>query len=173
MAKLRPVKCLYCGNQIDRNIEPFEQIKNRYAHAECVLQHEANKTQEQKDKEALVEYIQELYGQVLPLHHKQIKTMAEQGYSYSGMLKTLQYFYEIKGNSKDKSKGIGIIPYVYKEAYEYYLKLFNIKENAQQLTQNQLDIKTTVVRIRSPKIKPKRGKKIDLDKLEGEINNEQ
>ena len=41
------------------------------------------------------------------------------------MLKTLIYWYEIKGNSTEKANGgIGIIPYVYKDASEYYYSIY-------------------------------------------------
>ena len=41
------------------------------------------------------------------------------------MLKALVYFYEIKGNSVDKANGgIGIIPFIYNDAYNYYYSLW-------------------------------------------------
>lgn len=46
-------------------------------------------------------------------------------YTYSGMHKALVYFFEIKGNSIEKANGgIGIVPYVYRQAYEYYYALW-------------------------------------------------
>lgn len=57
---------------------------------------------------------------------KQIKDYkAQYGYSYAGIQKTLYWFYEIKNNPIDKAKGgIGIVPYVYKEAYNYYYHIY-------------------------------------------------
>ena len=40
----------------------------------------------------------------------------EYGFTYSGMLKALKYWYEVKRNPIDKDRGLGIIPYVYKQA---------------------------------------------------------
>ena len=41
------------------------------------------------------------------------------------MLKSLVYFYDIKGNSIDKSYGgVGIIPYTYKKARDYYYAIW-------------------------------------------------
>ena len=31
----RKVKCLFCGEQFDRDSVEFVQVKNRYAHKEC------------------------------------------------------------------------------------------------------------------------------------------
>lgn len=57
---------------------------------------------------------------------KQINTfLKDYGYSYSGILKALIYFFEIKGNSIEKANGgIGIVPFVYKDAYNYYYSLW-------------------------------------------------
>ena len=41
------------------------------------------------------------------------------------MLKALVYFYEIKGGDKSKANGgIGIVPYVYQNAYNYFYELW-------------------------------------------------
>lgn len=172
MAKLRKVKCLYCSEDIDRNTEDYVAIKNRYAHSQCQINHENSLSQEVKDKAMLEKYIITLYGELLPLHRKQIKSLSEAGYSYSGMLKTLQYFFEVRKNSTDKSKGIGIIPYVYKDAYEYFYKLYQLQNKAENIDTSTLNFNTVVVKIKPPQTKEKKGKLIDLDLLEGELENE-
>ena len=52
---------------------------------------------------------------------KQIKQYREEyNYTYSGIRKALIYHYEIKGGDKSKANGgIGIVPYVYENAYNY------------------------------------------------------
>lgn len=55
--------------------------------------------------------------------------MAEYNFSYTGILKALIYFFEIKGNDIDKANdGIGIVPYIYKDAYNYYYSLWIAKQ---------------------------------------------
>ena len=45
------------------------------------------------------------------------------GYTYKGMFFSVKYFFEIKKNSWDKANGaIGIVPYVYKEATDYWVE---------------------------------------------------
>ena len=45
------------------------------------------------------------------------------------MQKTLYWFYEIKNNPIEKAKGsIGIIPYIYKEAYDYFYNIYLAQE---------------------------------------------
>ena len=61
-----------------------------------------------------------------PKIQKQIKKYIEENnYTYSGIKKALVYFFEIKGNSVEKANGgIGIVPYVYTQAYNYYYSLW-------------------------------------------------
>ena len=57
---------------------------------------------------------------------QQLKSFKEEyNYSYSGILKSLVYFYEVKGNSVDKANGgIGIVPFIYQDAFNYYYSLW-------------------------------------------------
>lgn len=125
------VKCSVCGKQFDRDTE--QAVKSgarRYAHFDCMPTGELVPLAEKCDPDLakLKDYIKNLYGDNAnwALINKQIKKFSEEnGYSYSGMLKSLIYFYEVKNNPKDKSNnGIGIIPYVYQDAYNYYYNLF-------------------------------------------------
>ena len=65
-----------------------------------------------------------------PRIRKQIKQYIEDyHYTYSGIHKSLTYFYEIKGNSIDKANGgIGIVPYIYQKAYQYYFSLWEAQQ---------------------------------------------
>jgi hypothetical protein len=61
---------------------------------------------------------------------KQIKTYIEEhNYTYSGIKKALIYFYEVKGNSIEKANGgIGIVPFIYKDAFNYYYALWQAQQ---------------------------------------------
>ena len=123
------VKCLYCGQIFDRDKVPFIQVsKRRYAHKECSMSEDEKKLQENKDREELYDYIMKLFNIsfVDPKIQKQIKKYIEENnYTYSGIKKALVYFFEIKGNSVEKANGgIGIVPYVYTQAYNYYYSLW-------------------------------------------------
>lgn len=137
---MHKVKCKYCGKMFDRDKLPFKQISAaRYAHLECAekeeeliaqkkAEEEALKSKEEKDKEALEGYIKFLLNEkkINPKVRKQLETYINQyNYTYSGIRKALIYFYEIKGNDRDKMNGgIGIVPYCYKQAYDYYYSLW-------------------------------------------------
>ena len=123
------VTCTICREKFDRDKFPCQQVSpKRYAHLACYQQQEAHKSQEDKDKEALEQYIMKLFGEtyINARIRKQLNTYIEEySFTYSGILKALIYFYEIKKNSIDKSNGgIGIVPYIYKDAYNYYYSLW-------------------------------------------------
>lgn len=93
----------------------------------------------------------------------------EYQYTYSGMLKALIYFYEVKGNNKNKANGgIGIIPFIYKDAYNYYYNLWMIQQSNKD--KNVIDYvpKLKEIKIPIPKKEPrKRSVFTFLDEQEG------
>jgi hypothetical protein len=127
------VKCAICGMSFDANVEPFVKVSSRrYAHQKCSENKEENLSQIEKDKEALDQYIMKLFNitYIDPRVRKQIKQYIEEyHYTYSGVLKALIYHYEIKGGDIDKANGaLGIVPYVYQKAYNYYYSLWEAQQ---------------------------------------------
>lgn len=125
------VKCAVCGNKFDRDkVQAVKVGARRYAHYSCCKEGELVPLAVPVDDDLtqLLSYIEILLGE--DYNHarvnKQIKDYKSQyNYTYSGMLKTLIWFYEIKGNSKEKANGgVGIIPFVYKDACNYYYSLY-------------------------------------------------
>lgn len=148
------VKCFYCGETFDASVEPFiKPNSRRYAHKKCAEEADSHKTKEQKDKEALEEYIKELFGisSISPKINKQIEDYKKnKRYTYSGIHKTLKYWFEIKGNSLEKANGgIGIVPYVYDQAFQYWRALWEAKER-----NKEVDIQNYVLPIKEIHISP-------------------
>lgn len=144
------VICSICGEKFDRDkIEAVPTSVRRYAHATCVMRRGsleqqalaekilAEQAQSEKDLIALEDYIKQLFNiEVIDTRlRKQINSYHDsEKYSYSGILKSLIYFYEVKGNSIEKANGgIGIVPYIYNEAKAYYTRLWQ----AQQINQTK------------------------------------
>ena len=160
------VKCTVCGKQFDRDkIQAVKSGARRYAHYSCLPEGElvplANPIDE--DLVKLESYIENLLGEDYnPARvKKQIKDYKnEYNYTYSGMLKTLIWFYEIKGNSKEKANGgIGIIPFVYKDACNYYYSLYlaqianeSISEESYKPTVREIEISSPEVYRRPQKL---------------------
>lgn len=125
------VKCPKCGETFDRDIIQAVRINGRrYGHAKCYSDNnnfvplvEKKISEEQKIKNYAKSILKEQY--VAARVNKQIKDFLAEGYTASGILKTLIYWYEIKHNDISKAMGgIGIVPYVYKQALDYYYNLY-------------------------------------------------
>lgn len=154
------VKCLYCGKSFDINQEPFCKPRgNRYAHIQCEENKKNNTNQDIKDEEELSEYITKLFNEpyLSPRIQKQLKKYRDEyQYTNSGMLKALKWWYEVRHNDIEKAnKGVGILPYIYQQAYDYYYTIYQ----AQQINEGKLtsQIKEEITRefnIEAPK--PKR-----------------
>ena len=151
------VICLYCKNQFDRDKEPTKQVSSRrYAHLECWQKHLENMTQEERDIEDFYEYVKKLFKE--EYNYLLTKKLAERyvkenNYTYSGMLKTLKWYYEKEGHSTDKANGsIGIIPYVYNQALSYYYNLYKTQLlNKEKNVKKYIIPKTREIIITSPR----------------------
>ena len=114
---MKRVKCNFCGEMID--IEDVVKVKGLNYHPNCA------KLKEKRGE--LCEYICKVHNLKSPgpAIYRQIKSyISENGFTYNGILLTLKYYYEILGNKvEDKYRGtIGIVPYVYYAAEDYYKK---------------------------------------------------
>lgn len=166
------VKCFYCDETFDANEEDFIKVNaRRYAHRRCAEKQEFEKTPEEKDREELEDYIKKLFGfAVLP---KRVKNQIDRlhgkefNYSYSGIRKTLIYWFEVKGESLEKANdGIGIVEWVWDRAYDYWYRIYLLQEvNADKEIEKMYKVKNSVT-IKSPKAE----KKIKLFDIEGESN---
>lgn len=157
------VTCTICKKRFDRDKYPAVLVNTRrYAHASCAGALSEEQAKEEQDRQALEEYIIQLFN----LKHMdgritlQIKKFIQDyNYTYSGILRTLKYFYEVKKNDLSKSNnGIGIVPWVYQEAYNYYynqwlLKQKNTDKNIEEYSPHYIDIV-----IKEPMRQPKKRK---------------
>ena len=106
------------------------------------------KAKDEQDKEALHNYIMKLFNTtyVDARIQKQIKQYVDEyNFTYSGIHKALIYFFEVKGNSLEKANGgIGILPYCYQDAYNYYFSLWQAQQknnvNIEQYIPKEIEI---------------------------------
>jgi hypothetical protein len=155
------VTCVYCKQRFDRDKFPYIQVSaRRYAHQECSLTEEQKISKEEQDKIDLENYILKLFkvDYVDARVRKQIKQYREEfNYTYSGIRKALTYFYEVKGNSIEKANGgIGIVPYVYQNAYNYYLALWQAQQKNQDKVLNDYVPRVKEIVIPRPQRKVKK-----------------
>lgn len=170
MSKQHLVKCFVCKEVFDCcKIQAVKHSSTRYSHATCEPDNKdfvplVEPSAEEKDLEALNDYISTKYGDKAnyTLIKRQIKRFTkEKGYSLSGILKSLIWFYDVKGNSvEDSNGGIGIVEYVYQDSYNYYLGLFL----AQEANKNRKVFSViNEVEIKPPTLRGTKQKLIDLE----------
>ena len=124
------VMCRICKKYFDTDIlSPDEWImpsKNYYYHAKCYQDWKDTTTNKADDDWSMLIYdflardLKVSYNYHMCEAQRQ-KFIKENKCTNKGIYFTLKYFYEVKHNSWDKGNGgIGIVPYVYKEATEYW-----------------------------------------------------
>ena len=152
------VICLYCKQQFNRDKEPFKKVTSRrYAHKECYENYLKNMTKEEKDMIDFYEYVKNLfkedYNYILTKKLAE-KYVRENNYTYSGMLKTLKWYYEKEGHSIEKSNGsIGIMPYIYNQALNYYYTLYQAQlVNKEKNISDFILSKEKIIKIESPRV---------------------
>ena len=155
------VTCAICKERFDRDKYAAVLVSaRRYAHASCAGKLSPEEAEKEKDRKELEEYIIKLFN----LDHMdgritlQIKRYMEQyNYTYSGIRRTLKYFYEVKQNPIEKANGaIGIVPWVYDEAYRYYYNQWLLQQKNSDKVITDYTPKTIEVTIKSPTKQPKR-----------------
>ena len=145
------VECKFCKQVFDKSKESFKVFSNgTYAHLSCL---ELEEKRVLTDEEKLERYIMQLFNTdyVHPRIQKQIKNyVTNYGFSYSGIHKALIYHYEIKqGDISKANGGIGIVEYVYQDAFNYYYALWQ----AEQIHKDK-DINNYIPKIKEIKIPP-------------------
>lgn len=161
----RKATCPKCNQIIEAN-ENVKTYKNKKYHIKCykeLVNELYSKSQNQQDsRQELYEYICKLFNlkEITPLIKIQLdKYYTEYEFTYEGMLYTLKYFFEIMENDINRCEGIGIIPYVYQEAKEFYILKNHLDE--QEVIENPVENK--VVKIKPINYSQK--KLIDINNL--------
>lgn len=164
MAKA-PVKCLYCGEIFDRNKEPCQKIGLRYAHQEC---YDLNFTEEDDYREKIYQFVKKIFGPNYKYQaiETQRKSFVKKGMTNKGIYYTLKYYFEIQNGSIEKSAGrIGIVPYVYEEAQEYYEKIDKMARRLAKSVQQTMKERIVDVDLIETQ-QSQKSRKIDMNSLE-------
>ena len=150
----RMVKCPYCEQKLDKD-EAYE-YKKKYYHDKCFNEWQ----QEKEHRQQLIDYICKLFRLEAPtgMILKQIKDYQnDYKYKLKGMELALRYFHETLGNPVQQGSGIGIIPFVYEDAKNHYVKQMKITESLQNL-----DKKEEITVYIDPNKNKRKSKRIDI-----------
>lgn len=157
-------KCLYCGKDVDISNEEYRMPRtNRYAHLKCY------NDCYNPDEEFISLIYKFLKEEVkisfdYPQCEKQrIHFITKLGYTNEGILNALKYFYLIKKNSPEKAGNrIGIVPYVYDEAKEYYNNLKQKQKKIGKSIEKQMKEDKIKINVKTDRYVPKKNY-IDLN----------
>lgn len=169
-------KCPGCSFYFKLEEEEYILVKKRHWHKKCYDDYVAEKEASKTDEDKLTEYICELFKTNAPgaRINRQIKDMIEKyEYTHSGILGSLKYWYEVKGESLEKANGgIGIVPFIYNDARKYYEGIAKAHESNKIYSEIPLDINEVIIKINPPKVK-KKSFYVDLDLIEECVDGEE
>lgn len=167
------VTCSICNSKFDKNTT--EWVKTgayTYAHKSCIEQQDFKKTPEERDYDLLIRYVNKQFNTdtISEKMRRQISDYHKTyNYTYSGMLKTLMYWFEVqKKNVADCHFSLGIIPYIYDDAYRFYYNIYETNcLNADIEIKKLYNIRREVV-IKAPRGGGQKVKEFNIDK--GDLN---
>lgn len=162
------MKCFYCGGQVDIANEPFGKPRvNRYAHKGCM---EQNYDPDERYIDMIYSYLKEEVGisyDYLLCEKQRLSYISKNGYTNEGILKTLKYFYGVQKGSPEKSGNrIGIVPFLYQEAQQYFNTLEQRQKDIKKAGEKQKKVNTKIIEVSTPDIEVRRPH-INLESLEG------
>ena len=158
-------KCVFCGSTIENS---FDEIpyKNRYAHKNCF--NTAMKTTVTKKKEH-IEAKKKTLGRAKPkaelkdaLNKDELPAkiykltedyIKKYEFTYSGILNTLIYYFDLCNHGVD-GDCIGIVPYYYADAKEYF-DHYQTALNSNKVVEVDSIYKEKKVKIKTPQVTPK------------------
>lgn len=155
-------KCKWCNKIIDRTNNNFIKTNKGYYHNDCYNQFELNK----QHMNELYAYICEIYKIECPTGQmfKQIKEYKEKrNYTYKGMELTLRYICEVEKKQLRNAaeSGLGLIPFYYEKAKQYYINLYSVQKSFKNI---EINNKVEILYLNPPKTKRK-NKLINIESL--------
>lgn len=148
--------CTYCNKPLNLNEDAWVKVSGSLvAHKDCA---EAYSLMPIKEQDELFEYVEKLFDidactpamrKMLILYHER------EGYTYSGMKKALQYIFEVKKLEDPTDETIytyeqklNLIHYYYRQAYNYYLKIW--EANQENLDKDITSYKPKIIEVHIP-----------------------
>ena len=148
-------ECRICKQQIDKEKDDWVMpSRNYYFHRKCY--HDWKKTEPLVDEE-WKPFIYDFISRDLKVSYNyhmveaQLKKFLKEKMTMKGVYFALKYFYDIKGNDWDKGNGgIGIVPYIYKDAFNYYYQIWLAQQKNQDFKIEEYHPEEIVIKIPRP-----------------------
>lgn len=86
---------------------------------------------EERQREVCIDFIYTIFNRKInPLAFPRMNQFIKKGYTWIGIVRAMEWFYIVKGNSTKKSNNnVGIVPYIYDEAQAFYERKNNELES--------------------------------------------
>lgn len=144
----------------EENKEPLNIVTNYSTQASQLTQNEIEYLE-------LIEYLKKRFqlDQVQSIHIQQIRKYKEEYsyFTYQGIKMALTWYYDVEKHPIDNiHTALGILPWVYDKAKQYYYKLWLAAEANRLIDIQNYKNKIRVVNIQTPKIKEQRKKEFKL-----------
>ena len=154
------VICSICNKRFDANVEEYVKTSaRRYAHKECAVKDEFKKGIIIQIHNKMQGLLKENYNRTKI--DRSIKTMLKDGKTEIGILRTLEYWYDIKGNTPEKANGgISIVDWVYGDAMNYYDRQKRYKEQSANSSIKDYIDETKIIKVHPKPIKKPVGVKL-------------
>lgn len=156
--------CLKCHEQIDINKEEYRLIGKRYLHLKCF-----NELQSTDDRyiDMMYQFLKNEAG--IDYNYiqceKQRNSYNKKGLSNETIYKTLVYIYKIKKINPSRAEGrIGLVPFMYEEALQYFNNLEKQKKIVDKAYEKQKKVETKKMNIVDVKEAKRKGY-IDIETI--------
>lgn len=166
--KAKKIKCTKCGKSFDSNLITVKGT-SKYC-PDCL----EIQVQENEDWSVLYEYCKEIFHVEQPsvrviTQLQKFRKDEERHMTTLGMYYTLKYCNEVLNKEFDIDEGVGIIPWYYDSAKNYYNQVFDI-EDAVENIEFKREIKIIKTKLnKSPK---KLKKELPIDAWRGETEDD-
>lgn len=157
---------------LNANFSIAMYYKGFYYHDECFEMFDDTTLKGSEEmirrKKELVAYIRLLFktDELSPKINAQIKKFIDSNYTYEGITKTLEYFYEVKKNGIERANGgIGIVPHVYTEAKQWFVDNYNKKQTIEKNSHQMIETEPRIILVSVPEDDYVEGKMIDIENL--------
>ena len=178
--KLGIVHCRVCNGEIDRNTTEegkdwIMRSKGWFYHTDCYNSWVAEKDNlhASKGNEEWLDYTWEFLTKEMLMEidfikfKKQWESYLKKNMTAKGIYFSLKYYYDIQKAPRNKAKGgIGIVPYVYDEACQYYYALYLAQLVNQEKNIEEYKPTERIISIFSPRTYIKKRKLFNLDEEE-------
>lgn len=174
------VKCRVCNVQFDTEALPRDEWvmpSNRYYyHTKCYETWKKNKDDyryNSPDNEKWFEFLKEYLSKEVkaPINYAKLNNQwnsyLKKSYTAKGIYLSMKYFFETGRGEPSKTDGIGIIPYIYKDATIYWTQReqreSGICNRIEEQMLEQAELRTVKAKLQKPK--KKKSKKYDFGQL--------